>query len=154
MRTDQKVQIRGQMDWLERECTTYATYLSGTAPTPYLVEKYLDFHQKLGEARGDAFDSFLVEVAARGTLWTRLADSYARIFRPDSVLRKKLILVLALLECAPPSFEALDRVPGGGLPGTVLGLAGASARFLASLILGAALFTPVRFWIGRRWNAS
>jgi hypothetical protein len=54
-----------------------------------LVEKYLDFHQKLGEkARPDAFDSFLVEVSARGAIWARLADSYARIFRPDSVLRK------------------------------------------------------------------
>lgn len=144
-----------RLNQLERECTTYARYLSGGPPTPYLVEKYLDFHQKLGEkARTDPFDSFLVEVSTRGPLWTRLADSYARIFRPDSELRKKLILVLALLECAPPSFEALDRVPAGGLPGTVLGLAGASARFLASLILGAALFTPVRFWIGRRWNAS
>ena len=143
------------MQHLEQECAVYARYLSARAPTAYLIEKYLDFHQKLGEkVRTDPFDSFLIEVSARGTLWTRLADSYARIFRPDSVLRKKLILVLALLECAPPSFEALDQVPAGGLPGTVLRLAGASARFLASLILGAALFTPVRFWIGRRWNAS
>lgn len=140
-----------QMVRLERECTTYAAYLSGMAPTPYLVEKYLDFHQKLGEkARADAFDSFLIEVSARGRIWARLADSYARIFRPDSLLRKKLILVLALLECTPPSFEALDRVPAGGLPGTIFRLAGASARFLAALIVGAALFTPVRFWIGRK----
>src|SRR5215475_703225 len=55
------------MQHLEQECGVYARYLSGTAPTTYLVEKYLDFHQKLGEkARADAFDSFLVEVSARG----------------------------------------------------------------------------------------
>ncbi|HLH42018.1 MAG TPA: hypothetical protein VKV74_03450 [Bryobacteraceae bacterium] len=150
-----------QMDRLERECITYAAYLSGTPPTPYLVEKYLDFHQKLGEtarprekARTDAFDSFLVEVAARGALWTRLADSYARIFRPNSLLRKKLILVLALLECSPPSFERLDRVPAGGFAGAVLRLIAASVRFLAALIVGAALFGPVRLWMARRWNAS
>lgn len=143
------------MQHLEQECAVYARYLSGTAPTAYLVEKYLDFHQKLGEkAKADAFDSFLVQISARGALWTALADSYARIFRPDSLLRKKLILVLALLECAPPSFEALDRVPPGGLPGTIFRLAGASARFLAALIVGAAIFTPVRFWMARRWNAS
>ncbi|HEY7336516.1 MAG TPA: hypothetical protein VH639_16610 [Bryobacteraceae bacterium] len=144
-----------QTNQLERECSTFATYLSGRLPTPYLIEKYLDFHQKLGEkTAADRFDAFLVGVAARNAVWTRLADSYTRIFRPSSVLRTKLILVLALLECAPPSFEALDRVPGGGILGTVLRLAGASARFVAAALAGAAIFTPVRFWMARRWSAS
>src|SRR5215469_12600701 len=111
------------MQQLEQECAVYARYLSGHPPTGYLVEKYLDFYQKLGgkaepgEVESDPFDSFLVRVSAEGPTWARLADSYARVFRPGSALRKKLVLVLALLECAPPSFEALDRVPGGGLPG-------------------------------------
>jgi hypothetical protein len=144
-----------QTNQLERECITFATYLSGQPPTPYLIEKYLDFHQKLGEKTAeDRFDAFLVRISARSAAWTRVADSYARIFRPNSVLRTKLILVLALLECAPPSFETLDRVPLGGIPGTVLRLAGASARFLFALIAGAAIFTPVRFWMARRWSAS
>jgi hypothetical protein len=136
---------------LERECSVFTQYLRGSGPTPYVTEKYVDFHQKLGAALGgDGFDRFLVRAAARSPFWTKIADSYARIFRPAATLRKKLILVLGLLECAPPSFEALDAVPSGGFAGAAIRLAGTSAKFVAALIAGAVLFTPARIWISSR----
>src|SRR5215469_11013096 len=106
---------------LERECSVFTQYLCAFDPTPYVTEKYVDFHQRLGAALGgDGFDQFLVRTAARSPFWTKIADSYARIFRPNSPLRKKLVLVLGLLECSPPSFEALDAVPSGGFSGAVI----------------------------------
>src|SRR5262249_10267853 len=142
------------MQHLEQERAVYARDLSGTAPTAYLVEKYLDFTKSSGRRQKPTHSTHSwfksLPEARFGPRWPiAIAD-----FSADSVLRKKLILVLALLKCAPPSFEALDRVPPGGLPGTIFRLAGASARFLAALIVGAAIFTPVRFWMARRWNAS
>ena len=97
---------------LERECRTYTRYLIGQTPSEYVVEKYMDFHRKwdaLAALKSDRFDQFLVGLSARRPFWARLADSYASRFRKDSAVRKKLVLTLALLECAPPSFEKLDR---------------------------------------------
>jgi hypothetical protein len=136
---------------LERECRAYTRYLCGQDASPYLIEKYLDFHQKLGhELKADSFDSFLVRMSARGGLWVGLSDSYARILRKNTVLRKKLIVVLALLECTPPSFEKLDSVPTGGIVGTVLRLAGTSARFVLTSALAVIIFFPARLWMTSR----
>src|SRR5262249_37519982 len=87
---------------------------TGQAPTPYVIEKYRAFHERVGIQAGSRFDQWLVAMSARGPGWTRLADSYATVFLRSSVVRRKLVLMLALLECAPPSSEALDRVPAGG----------------------------------------
>ncbi|MBV8841602.1 MAG: hypothetical protein JO307_02220 [Bryobacterales bacterium] len=139
------------MQKLERECRVFARYLSGVDPSSYLVQKYGDFHEQLGASAGsDRFDEFLVRVASRGVFWTTLADGYSRLFRKSGALRKKLIVVLALLECAPPSYEILDSVPTGGLAGSVVRLAGISAKFLAAAIAGTVLFAPARVWMSAR----
>jgi hypothetical protein len=138
---------------LERECRNFARYLSGQEPSPYIVEKYLDFHQKIGLPKATGhFDRFLVSTAARGPFRTRLADSYASVFRRKSILRRKLVVVLALLECAPPTFETLDRVPPGGIAGAVVRLIAGGTGYALALLAGTALFGPVHLWmvIGKR----
>ena len=131
---------------LEEECRTYTRYLIGQMPSEYVVAKYLDFHRKsdtLGALKFDRFDRFLVRVSARGPFWARLADSYASLFRKNSALRKKLVLTLALLECAPPSFEKLDKTPGGGMLGVVVRLGFGAMQYALSLVTSFAIFTPV-----------
>src|SRR5262249_36079932 len=94
---------------LEKECRIYTRYLTGQAPSSYIIEKYQDFHQKIGlsaEIRG--FDRFLIFLSARGPLRARLVDSYASFWYKSSVARQKMVLTLALIECAPPTFEALE----------------------------------------------
>jgi len=133
---------------LEKECRSYTRYLAGCSPTPYVIAKYLDFHQKMGNGEaGDRFERLLVSVSARGPRWARLADSYASMWRKNSLLRKKLVVVLALLECAAPTFETLDRCPAGGLSGTVFRLAWGACGYACSLFAGTALFSPMRLWI-------
>ena len=138
---------------LEQECRVFARYLTGQDPSRYIIEKYQDFHQKIGVRGGSArFDRFLVSTAARGPYWTRLADSYGTLFRRNSVLREKLVIVLALLECAPPASETLDRVPAGGLTGALLRMAVGGMSYALALSIGGLLFSPVRLWmaIGER----
>jgi len=133
---------------LERECRVFAHYLTGREPSRYIIEKYLDFHQKIGVRGGEArFDRFLVSSAARGPYWTRMADSYGTLFRKNSILREKLVVVLALLECAPPTFEGLDRVPPGGLAGAGLRLLLGGMNYALALLISSLLFSPVRLWM-------
>jgi hypothetical protein len=132
---------------LERECRTYTRYLIGQAPTRYVVEHYLDFHQKsevMESLKLDRFDRFLVGVSAQRPFWARLADSYASVFHKNSAVRKKLVLTLALLECAPPSFETLDRIDGGGPLGAAIRLGLGATQYALILIVSFAVFTPVR----------
>jgi hypothetical protein len=138
------------MQQLERECQTYVRYLCGRNPSSYITEKYLEFHQKHGAGLElDEFDLFLVRFSSRNSLCARLADSYARVFRKESAVRKKLILVLALLECAPDTFEALDRVPAGGFLGGVFLLAASSTKFILSLVASTIILLPARVRISR-----
>jgi hypothetical protein len=132
---------------LERECRSYARYLIGQAPSAYVVEKYLDFHRRSGTSptlTRDRFDTFLVGASARGPFWARLADSYASRFRKQSLLRGKVALTLALLECAPPGFEIVDGVPRGGFFGAAIRLAWQALRYALVLAVSIAIFTPVR----------
>lgn len=138
------------MQQLERECQTYVRYLCGQNPSSYLTEKYLDFHQQNGAGLElDEFDRFLVRFSSRSLLCARLADSYARVFRKESAVRKKLILVLGLLECAPDTFQKLDRVPAGGFLGGVFLLAVSSAKFILSVIASTIILLPARVRISR-----
>ena len=136
---------------LERECRMYARYLIGQEPSAYVIEKYLDFHQKFEPSvKPDGFDRFLLGISARGPRWTRLADSYASRFQKQSRVRTKLVLTVALLECASPSFQILDRVPAGGFAGNALHLAGSALAYGCVVVFSLILFTPVRIWMRLR----
>jgi hypothetical protein len=135
---------------LERECRAYTPYLTGQLPSRYIVEKYQDFHQKIGLSAVQPYEQFLLAMSARGPEWARLVDSYVSFWRKDSVVRSKIVLTLALLECAPPSFESLDAVPDGGWIGAVLRLASGAARYGLTLIVASILFTPVSLWMSGR----
>jgi hypothetical protein len=137
------------MTRLERECRSYAQYLTGRQPDEYVIRKYIECHE-IGRIppSDDAFDGWLAAVAARGPFPARVADAYASRFLKYGSLRKKLVLTLALLECSPGSFELLDRVDPGGVPGTLARLAWRVLVFGGALALSLVLFLPVRAWLG------
>jgi hypothetical protein len=131
---------------LDRECRSYARYLIGRAPSAYVIGKYRDFHLESDAAALtlDPFDHFLLRVSARAPFWARMADTYATRFRKNSAVHRKLVLMLALLECAPASFEIVEQVQGGGFAGTVMLLGWEAARYALVLIISVVIFTPVR----------
>jgi hypothetical protein len=140
-----------QIDQIERECRTYSRCLIGQNPSAYVIEKYRNFHQQLeNDLALDRFDRFLIAASARSPFWARLADSYASLLRKNSGVRKKLVLTLALLECTPPSFAALDRVPSGGPLGAALRLGLGAMQYAFTLLLAAIIFTPARLWMSER----
>lgn len=128
---------------LERESDVFARYLTGGGGDDYLRRKYREAHERgaLGPA-ASAFDRALVSVARRGTWWTRLADAHARLFLRGGLLRRKLVLVLALLECREPA--RVDVPVAGSLPGFCLRAAWLGASFALLAALAALLFLPLR----------
>ena len=97
---------------LERECDVFSRYLLGTRPTSYVVEHYVDFHVRRGIPRSRVahqFDTLLLRVARASPWCARIADSYASMHYKSASLRKKLVLLLGILECVTPTAQQLDE---------------------------------------------
>lgn len=112
----------------------FTRYLLGRPPSRYVCAKYKEAHSKTPTlAESDEFDAFLVRIARRSPALTRLADSYATLFGRSTVLRKKLVLLLAILESSAPSYQAIDKVVNWnrGLTMLLLLLRGLAAIALA-----------------------
>jgi hypothetical protein len=134
-------------DVLRGECRTFADHLLGHSASPALCERYLRQQRALGLDAPTGFEALLVRLARRGGVALALADSYAGWLARHSVLRTKLVGVLALLETAPDSYAAVDA-PDASLAWPRLvarGVAEALTAFAAAVLL-----LPLRALLGRR----
>jgi hypothetical protein len=130
---------------LHRECELFCRYLSDLGPTPYITRKYLEGHDRLpGLMPVHRFDSWLLRFAGRGAVFVRLADAYATVFAPASALRRKLVLVLALLEVSYPHSNTIDAPLYRSRMRLVFGLGLDGLLAAAAFLLGALLLVPAR----------
>lgn len=137
--------MTGLNSTIEEECRIFARYLIGYNPNSYAVRKYAEAHQVSTAFIPDTpFDRFVLRVARSHWVLTKLADSYARIAVPGTVLRKKLVLLLAILETSPPTYRVIDAVESGGTLALYLRLAGRGAASLLSLSVGSLVFLPAQ----------
>jgi nucleoside-diphosphate-sugar epimerase len=134
---------------LEAEFNRHARYIVGAAPTPYQIEKYLDFHRRKPLAPRGAMDALILRLSRFGRLGLALADSYSGLFFRTAVLRAKLVLALAILETSAPSYAALDAPePGGRLVYARMAMRGGLAALSTA---AAALFLlPAHILLGGR----
>ena len=138
---------RGEADVLKDECEVFSRYLVDHKPNAYVTAKYEDAHHTgifSQPASGPPFDALLLLISRVHPLVARLVDTYTSVFRKKSIVRKKMILLLAILETCSPTFVDFDLVDSRGRAGLCLGIAGQSAAFGVSLILGALLFLPLQ----------
>jgi len=83
---------------LQRECRLFTQYLLGCVPDRYVERKYIEAHEMLSNlAPANRFDVFLIGTARRHSILLKLADAYAGIFDNRGLLRKKLVLLFAIL---------------------------------------------------------
>ncbi len=134
---------------LSHECEVFCSYLTGSKPKTYVLEKYLDAHQKVASYTASAhFDRFLLRFATTGFVFTKLADSYACLLAPASTLRKKLILLLAILESSSPAYRFLDSVDVSNKPVLFLRILQKGLLFVLSIVLAAIVLLPFQFALG------
>ncbi len=128
---------------LAREAGVFARYLIGAPAGDYAAEQYAAGHAALPTScPPPAAGRVLVRVAAAHPLLTRIADAYVRLFAPRSLLRHKLVLLLAILESSAGSHPAFAPRPASPL-GVVLRLAAAGTAFAFCLVAGIILLGPL-----------
>ncbi len=134
---------------LRRECEVFCRYLIRRAPSDYILEKYVEAHSRSSDySSTGAFDHALLNFAARGPAFARLADSYACLFARYSAFRRKLILLFSILESASPQHGFSDAVDGSAQPVLFLKIAFRGVLFAFRLAVACVLFVPARLVLG------
>jgi hypothetical protein len=130
---------------LARECRLFTRYLVDGAADAALVGKYAAAHGVRPElSPGSRFERIDLGLARQGVWPARMADAHARIFAPRTALRRKLILLLAILETTPPHARRIDD-PGGVPPALVpLRLVGHGLLAMAVLAVGSIILLPAQ----------
>jgi hypothetical protein len=119
----------------------FARALIGVQATPYVIRQYQRAHDSLPLAPVNGFNRVLMVVAASGPTLTRIADAYARIFARRAILRRKLVVMLAILESSTPA-DAAFKPRGSGL-GAWLALATAGIGAVLATVAGVILMGPL-----------
>lgn len=133
----------GARQRLEREARVFSTALVGAPPTAYVVRHYVRGNESLALAPAAGFDAALVAIARRAPWLTRTADAYAGLFARRATLRRKLTLLLALLESVAPSDTAF-AARAGSPAATACRLAATATGALALALLAALVLAPLQ----------
>lgn len=132
---------------LSREARRLGRRLLGREPEGDVIDAYVRWHRRSGEEEAPR-DRFLLAVA-RAPCGFSLAEAFCARFSRASFLRRKLVLLLALVEAGPEG-EVLDRPvsrhPREFWPRMALRGAQEALSLLAALLLVA----PVALLLSRR----
>ena len=134
---------------LRDEAMRFGRYLVGTAPSEELAERYATAHAHvLREPPTPADEAILAFVHAHP--WSLpLLDAGTALMRSAPRLRRKLLVMMAILEATPEHADATLPQDGVPLPRLVLrlGRAGAAAalKLGAGVALAAAVTARARF---------
>ena len=136
---------------LEDEAHEFALALLGGDADSYVAVQYARAHLHLPLHPVSAFDRVLLAFASQGPWALRAADAYARFFAPASSLRRKLAVLVAILESAAPSdaeFAASDEPPVGVIVQLLL----AGVGF--ALLLGVGILALAPLHLAARWQGD
>lgn len=137
--------VDADRETVDRECVTFTRHLIGLSPDAFILDRYaaaIGVVPALTPSPG--FDRAMLGIARRGVLAARCSDAYAALFARRSTLRKRLVMLLAILETRAPYSARIDHAVGGSVPTVMARVALRSALALLALALGLVLLVPVR----------
>ncbi|MFN8666664.1 MAG: NAD(P)H-binding protein [Gemmatimonadaceae bacterium] len=126
-----------------REFAVFAAYLGTSAVDARLTEAWARAHRSLSTTATDRLDAWLYTWGRAGTFRCALADCYARRVRPFGVLRRKLVLALAVLETMPSTHADYDTATHSSTAAAWLSLVAAGVRWGALTLLAIVTLLPV-----------
>jgi hypothetical protein len=123
------------------ECDVLCRYLTGRHPTEHVRAHYVAAHELASPAnpRESETDLLLVRLARAGPRRAALADACAAAFVRNCTLRRKVILLLAILESAAPSSDWVDTVTIRSRWRLVAQVAAGATLFALKALVGASL---------------
>jgi hypothetical protein len=128
--------VKSTEDPLVLECAWLCRYVVGLPPGEYVTQKYVEAHRRLASRLGDGMGrDAILALAGRGRLAAGLVDAYTRAFRRDSVFRRKLILLVAILECAPSTAAMFEAPPPSSPIRALVRILPHTAASLARLVI-------------------
>jgi len=133
------------------ECRVFTRYLISRLPDAYILRKYAQAFEPgfpLGGEACSGFDALLLKLAVLHPLLTRTADIYSRFFRPASAVRKRLVLLLALLESWAATAETLDSTRRTGFVRFVIVLLADAGLSAVLLLVAAPFLLPAQLVLG------
>lgn len=120
---------------LLREARLFSRYLGGRAAPPDLLARYTDAIASLGLDAPAGADARLLAWARAGRPFIGLLDAGCAVLRPRGNLRRRLLVMTAVLEASPDYADRFIPLGGSRLAQTAtLALAGTIAA--AKLALG------------------
>lgn len=130
---------------LDSECRVFCRYLIGKEPNDYVRRKYRVAHETSSLVRGSSpsSDPMLVKIARGNPAATRVIDAYARVFRPSALVRKKLVLLVAILESCAPSHSDLDSPDSASIPWLFLKSIERSLTFALLVVVASVVILPL-----------
>lgn len=133
-----------------REARTFASYLGAPSFPSEISERYHRAIQDWRAAPSDRFDAWLVRFAGASPGLTSIADTYARLARPYGDLRRRLTLMLALLETHGATHAAYDRARPSSAAGAWLALAGLGTLWALRTLLAVVICAPAHLLLGAK----
>jgi len=111
METHKAEEARKAHQQLLVEAQLFTRYLIDKEPDDYILNKYEQGHDYVLPSEVvnlSGFDAFCLRLAGLGTGWTRLVDMYCTFFFKQAALRKKLLLLLAILENSGSTYRSFQ----------------------------------------------
>lgn len=133
------------------ECRVYASYLADANPSSYVIEAYERLRPTASRStQSDArlIERSLVAMSRWGALPLRVADGYARFFLPRSLLRRRLVLMLAILENSADGERQLNSGDEGSLVGVGVRLMLTGVVSVLCIAIGVVCFAPLHLLSG------
>jgi hypothetical protein len=131
---------------LDHECTAFSNYLIHRTPTPYILAKYREAHQaspRLANYNPQPFDQLLVALSAQNAWTTAMVDAYAALCYRNAMVRKKMVVLLAILESSAPTYAAFDEIDSGGARMFLLRLVMHGVMFALTVLLALLFLLPL-----------
>jgi hypothetical protein len=134
---------------LDRECNVLSEYLTGRNPSDYVLNKYREASARSNlfpDSGKNPFDQFLLNISALHPIAAKLVDAYTSVFFKPSIVRKKCILLLAILESCPIGDEYFDVPESGSKIMLFIKMLWKAEGFFIALTVSIVLLMPLHFF--------
>jgi len=142
-----------QNDNVKAECDVFSRYLTGCKPDNYVLKKYTEAFLNGGVLErtvDNKFDRFLLNLALLHPFFTHIVDIYSRFFRSDSIVRKRLVLLLAILESWAPAYKKLDNSGANSKTVFFISMLFRGVFMVSAVLLSAVTLYPIQIIMSRK----